>query len=76
MLKLSKYERNVCQFFVVCGTMFHKKKTIEWSNRETFTTTQRDFSFALTHTMFAIRTTRFSHPHQCVPSHALESTGL
>jgi len=26
MLKLSKYERNVCQFVVVCCTMFHKKK--------------------------------------------------
>ena len=39
-----------------------------------FITTYQVFSSALVRTVFVIRTTRFSHPHQCVPSHRLEST--
>jgi len=41
-----------------------------------FITTYQVFSSALVRTAFVIRTTRFSHPHQCVPSHRLESTAL
>jgi len=34
MFKLSKYERNVRQFFVVRGTIFYKKKTLRWLHKE------------------------------------------
>jgi len=41
--------------------------------------TQQDFFIRtrpVIRTVFVIRTTRFSYPHQCVPSHRLKSTEL
>jgi len=55
MLKLSKYERNVCQFFVVCGTMFHKKNNRVIKQRNVYNNTKG----------FLIRT----HPHHVCHSH-------
>jgi len=73
MLKLSQYERIVCQLFVVSSTMFYKKRGFFKIRLQQH---NRVFSFALVGTVFVIRTARSSHPHQCVPSHRLKSTAL